>query len=496
VLRFLIAALLLVAGVLAGAAPGWSAPATDREQVLHVAAPGPAAVAGPPQAERMDVTVRGVRHFAGLSVPVGASALGHGVTAVELPADLRPDEPILVRISPASAGSARVVPLDPVIGAGLAGARVAGLMLGLFFAIILLMLATFAVTREPSIPWYLGLLASVVVLELYRDGVLQPRHSTSAAMVFALDLVATIFIVGFATAYLRLWSERRDLFWWLGGAMLVAVVIGGVGTLTPEPPPSTEAIRPLLIGMFALVSIIVVVLRARQFPPGWFFLAGMIGVSTNIMYRAVRAFTGEPFLDHWAFEAGTTIEALLFATAIIARIRYRVEERRTIEHRLTQATHDAMHDDLTGVLNRRGLFAQADQLQSGTLFAIDLDAFKSINDLYGHAAGDGVLQAVARQLRETVRDEDLVARVGGDEFVVVAPSIDQNRARAVAERLAGAIEGVRPAGVRSRVDGFGASIGYVALEGLAFEHALRTADLDAYRVKQSRRAAWRASSAE
>jgi len=496
VLRHVFAALFLVFGVLAAAAPGQTAPATAREQILHVAAPGPAFVAGPEQAERMEVTVRGVRHVAGLSVPVGASSLGHGVTAVALPDDLRPDEPILVRISPAAAGSARVVPLDPVIDAGLAGARAAGLMLGILFAIMLLQLAAFAITREPSIPWYLGLLATLVIAELHRDGVLETKHTMSTGMLFALYLVATIFVVGFATTYLRLWSERRDLFWPLAGTMLVTLVIGGVGTFTPQPPPTTEAIRPLLIAMFALVSIVVVVLRALQYRPGWFFLAGMIGMSVGITYRALRPFTATPFLDRWAFEIGSTIDVLLFAAAIIVRIRYAVEEDATIERRLSQATHDAMHDELTGVLNRRGLFARAADLRTGTLLSIDLDAFKSINDLYGHAIGDGVLLAVAEQVRATVREGDLIARVGGDEFVVGAPSTDLKGARALAERLAVAIEAIRPPGVRTRVDGFGASIGYVELDGVALENALRTADKQAYRVKQSRRAARRASSAD
>jgi diguanylate cyclase (GGDEF)-like protein len=273
--------------------------------------------------------------------------------------------------------------------------------------------------------------------------------------------------------------------------MITTVVIGAAGAIVPGLRHSTEAIRPLLIAMFAIVLTAVVVVRARQYPPGWIFLAGSIGLACSVGYRAIRTFAGTPFLDRWAFEVGSIVDALLFAIAIIVRLRFALLERQAIERRLTQATHDAMHDDLTGVLNRRGLFAQADQLQSGTLFAIDLDAFKAINDRYGHAAGDRVLLAVAQQLRASVRADDLVARIGGDEFVIVAPRTDLNGAKAVAERITTAVESIRAIGVRTRADGFGASIGYVALDGLAFENALRLADTHAYRIKESRRAARR-----
>jgi diguanylate cyclase (GGDEF)-like protein len=86
----------------------------------------------------------------------------------------------------------------------------------------------------------------------------------------------------------------------------------------------------------------------------------------------------------------------------------------------------ALHDPLTGVANRRALESRLDQrYQSGnsTLLAyLDLDGFKSINDTLGHAAGDQVLAIVADRLRSALRPEDVVARVGGDEFVLLLAS--------------------------------------------------------------------------
>ena len=98
-------------------------------------------------------------------------------------------------------------------------------------------------------------------------------------------------------------------------------------------------------------------------------------------------------------------------------------------------------DPLTNILNRRGLNTNLKSYQhsQGFYFVIDIDDFKPINDLYGHDTGDEVIQYIAATLQQGVRDEDLVSRFGGEEFIVFLPSVQKERALIVAERLVKAV---------------------------------------------------------
>ncbi|MEP2722565.1 GGDEF domain-containing protein [Roseibium sp.] len=128
----------------------------------------------------------------------------------------------------------------------------------------------------------------------------------------------------------------------------------------------------------------------------------------------------------------------------------------------------AMHDSLTGILNRQGMDLElssflATEGRTMALLTLDLDSFKEINDTYGHGAGDLVLVEVARRLRACVRATDLVARMGGDEFVAVVRNMNATAIPQLAEKVIEAVSGedvVLADGTAIRV---GASLGYACL---------------------------------
>lgn len=130
----------------------------------------------------------------------------------------------------------------------------------------------------------------------------------------------------------------------------------------------------------------------------------------------------------------------------------------------TEAEAEAMSDGLTGLKNRRALDQVLSRLLNGktnfALMHLDLDFFKAVNDTYGHAAGDKVLQEVARILTDETREGDTVARVGGDEFVLVMKELtDHVRLSAIAQRMIDELE--VPIEFRDEMCRISASIGMV-----------------------------------
>jgi diguanylate cyclase (GGDEF)-like protein len=157
----------------------------------------------------------------------------------------------------------------------------------------------------------------------------------------------------------------------------------------------------------------------------------------------------------------------------------------------------AKHDPLTRLPNRSMKRQRFEQLlrNSGssshagyrplTALCLDLDGFKDANDRYGHAAGDAVLVSVADRLRNSVRDQDLIFRVGGDEFVILLPGTSVTEADAVARRIIAGInepfelEGHGPLRI-------GVSIGSATFprDGVTVDDLLRSADSAMYRAKR------------
>ena len=170
--------------------------------------------------------------------------------------------------------------------------------------------------------------------------------------------------------------------------------------------------------------------------------------------------------------------AVISATDVTAM--FQAQQRRAV---------DAVTDPLTGLRNRRGLDeglqARREELPLSLLF-IDLDGFKPVNDSYGHTAGDELLRTVAERITSQVRDRDVAARFGGDEFVIALPRTDAQAAAGVARRLEDLLGSPIHLDADTTIT-VGASIGVVtATAPCPVDELLEAADAAMYDQKQQR----------
>lgn len=199
----------------------------------------------------------------------------------------------------------------------------------------------------------------------------------------------------------------------------------------------------LFSSIMLLLGIISV--RTGQKPAQYFLmaaLAAMLGALLTTL--SVWGFIPHNSWTFRAVEIGMQLDATLLALALAYQLRVGQEERLRAE-RLAQM------DPLTGLNNRRAFYDKTGALWSHAIrhghptsvMLLDIDLFKQVNDAYGHAHGDEVLKATAAILRQSIRLGDVLARWGGEEFIVFLPETDRDEATNLAERLRAAIAGMR-----------------------------------------------------
>lgn len=403
-------------------------------------------------------------------------------------------------------------------------------LLALYFGALLALgsynLLLFAVLRERSFILYVCFVASFGVGVLAINGLgaqyLWPNLGTlgNRLLPLGLCLAATLGVL-FAQAFLctarRAPRLDRYLCTW---ACLAALAT--LATLLIEVQQALQLMSSvgLITTVLLLVSGLICVLKrvpgARIFVLAW--LALLIGGTL----LALRNFALIPsnFITVNAMQIGSAMEMLLLSLGLAARFNQlkRLQEKaqkqalaaalhqeRVLELRVAERTEalaeanaqleaQAMQDPLTGLANRSALVSHMQQAmlrasRRGELLAlvlIDLDGFKDINDLWGHAAGDRVLIEVAVRLQAFARGSDLVARLGGDEFILLSEGIhNRQEVLGLAERLLHVIS--LPVALRHQSVSVGASIGISFSDGIEpdSETLMRQADQAMYQRKRS-----------
>ena len=186
----------------------------------------------------------------------------------------------------------------------------------------------------------------------------------------------------------------------------------------------------------------------------------------------------------------------------LARVKTQIKRCRctaTLRADVTQSIEFPATDPLTGLFNRRFMERRLSSLLSEAVscgkslgvLALDIDQFKSVNEVHGPDAGDQILRELASRMKDSIGHLDLACRTGGEEFVIVVPNADVEEARAIAERLRNRM-GTQPfsacAAMSNRID-ITVSIGVAMIDGVedSPEKLLKRADAALYRAKRAGR---------
>jgi diguanylate cyclase (GGDEF)-like protein len=260
------------------------------------------------------------------------------------------------------------------------------------------------------------------------------------------DAVTALAFVIFISCAAVQWHGTRLLTGAVGNIPLVLIgplLIAAVNLLPVGANlPMARGIAAAILNLTYFIGALIVLLRppggslAAYKPLAVLFVANIIAIGLGPFGGLGSAETGlPPLLSIGGF---IYIEAQLFVIGTTIFVVAAVRERRELAHRSAADT-----DSLTGLANRRSFLERADRLAARgaadaaplSVLVIDLDKFKSINDGHGHAAGDAVLRVFAQVARKVVRPNDVVGRLGGEEFAVLLSGTDAQAALIIAERI-------------------------------------------------------------
>ncbi|MGD9870504.1 MAG: diguanylate cyclase [Thauera sp.] len=481
-----------------GAPPVW----------LHLALDNPGGdvlrrhlVVGVPWTDRLDVYLlregRVVEHIAagdgerGLRVPAGS--VGHVIEhdfapgLTELLVRAESPDPLLVPLRLLEPAQAQQMLRAHDYGYGL--------LYGYLFALVAYNLMLFLGLRDRSQLDYVLYVGSFMLLSLAYSGhgqiwlwPGQPEFQRYAILV--LMVLFGFMGLRFASSFLGLASSLPAMHR-LAGALAIVGALAMALCVVFDLQAAAGVVAFVFTLLFTMAMVLiggVSVHRDRIAAP--YFLAGALIAMAGTAITTLAVWQGLPYLP-WtlhAAELGVALDGTVLTLALAYRMRRLRGER-------LRAEYHAAIDPLTGLRNRRAFAVEATAawqaaLRSGqplSVIVLDLDHFKALNDDFGHSAGDAALVVVARILERCSREGDLVARWGGEEFVVLMPDTALPNARAIGLRLIDAIRSAEPVHEGRRL-ALSASVG-VAERGAHedLEALIRDADRWMYAAKRSGR---------
>ncbi|HEY5609751.1 MAG TPA: EAL domain-containing protein [Thermoanaerobaculia bacterium] len=325
-----------------------------------------------------------------------------------------------------------------------------------------------------------------------------PWQSAAASILAASAalLHPSLFFIG-AHELARLRPPRVTRGWRLGVSIAIAAV-ATTAILVRQPYKATVIL--LVHAVVAGASFVVAGLllrrhRAQKLSSGFllfgpiFSTYGVLKIA-HLLFALVAIGRGQPFPADGAIALAELVLLLLITCGMI--VMTLEDDREAAMEAASQVEHLAYHDPLTGLPNRALFFdrlvvalthAQRHQYKAAVLF-LDIDRFKQINDSLGHSMGDTMLKTAAQRIRAAVREEDTVARFGGDEFAILIHIIGRvEDAGKIARKILEALSAPFQLGEREVVVTNSVGITIFPNDGIDAESLVKNADTAMYRAK-------------
>jgi len=289
--------------------------------------------------------------------------------------------------------------------------------------------------------WFADAIALGAVLVSSVPGVVDLPLRLTLLLYLAGKTAFAVLMVSGARKHVQPGSEPHIRPWPL--AILITVWSVAIGILARQLVVAQFA-QSVMVGVVLAAGGWIVLRKPRSRASRWLGMAFVLQSVVFFFYGVAMApvIVNRPILISFMpytsfFDAWVELILALSCLAAVAdrseeQLRYANRELLDSQERLSQMVDS---DPLTGLANRRAMrpFMDRATASGATLIFIDINDFKQINDRFGHSVGDAVLQRLARLLSETFRPQDAIMRYGGDEFLVIAPEMDQH---SVAPRVA------------------------------------------------------------
>lgn len=321
------------------------------------------------------------------------------------------------------------------------------LICGILLSLALTNLVIFASSRDHSYLYYCGVMCGAAAMTVRSSpeifwGWIFPHISVPFLVVDVITAVAfALFLLAFARSFLktRELQPRYDKVIVAALAAFVGAVVVGEFFYTSAP----HAALADFTGVLYQGTIVIAGVRAMRKgnESAVYYVIAFSGVFFGLLSYDIFKVFGHAF---WLLAfLGMCWEGLWLTAALADRMkRLREAREREQEQRLAEREHEALHDALTGLFNRRQIEHELAAMKIAAagaslnaLLYVDLDHFKVINDTCGHVVGDQFLVRLAQLLRESIGHRDTLARVGGDQFVIIARNRSDQEIRALAEGI-------------------------------------------------------------